>query len=201
MASVATIQKLLAVFIVIQNVYATKDYDLNLGLNGDGGDDLLASFGSMIDSLSGSLGDNKDCTFRCPKANQVSKPREGHNPTSNGCGSYGMVLNTEKLPKMTKCCDRHDICYGTCNTNKDSCDRIFKQCLEDMCTDLSGSLSQDEYEGCEATAELMYQGTVALGCGSFIQSQKDACECVTSSSKKTPSKQSENAKSSKRGDL
>lgn len=36
---------------------------------------------------------------------------------------------------------------------------------------------QYNVSGCSATAELMYQGTAMLGCASFIEGQKVACDC------------------------
>lgn len=37
------------------------------------------------------------------------------------------------MKDMTKCCDLHDICYGTCNNDKDECDLSFKKCLYKLC--------------------------------------------------------------------
>lgn len=34
---------------------------------------------------------------------------------------------------MTECCNTHDSCYETCNTDRDTCDNEFKNCLENMC--------------------------------------------------------------------
>lgn len=34
---------------------------------------------------------------------------------------------------MTKCCDAHDICYDTCNNDKEVCDMDFKRCLYKYC--------------------------------------------------------------------
>lgn len=34
---------------------------------------------------------------------------------------------------MTKCCDQHDICYDTCNNDKEVCDMEFKRCLYRYC--------------------------------------------------------------------
>ena len=48
---------------------------------------------------------------------------------------------------MTTCCDKHDFCYDTCNTDKDKCDQEFKSCLLDMCKTMENSLNEDEYEG------------------------------------------------------
>lgn len=34
-------------------------------------------------------------------------PKEGHEPHSNGCGSYGMQVDTSQLPGFEECCDVH----------------------------------------------------------------------------------------------
>lgn len=45
------------------------------------------------------------------------KPNRYYQPSSNGCGSLGLNINTEYLPaiEMENCCNAHDICYDTCN--------------------------------------------------------------------------------------
>ena len=48
---------------------------------------------------------------------------------------------------MTMCCDTHDHCYDTCNSDKDKCDKDFKQCLLKMCNKLQDQLNTEEYEG------------------------------------------------------
>lgn len=34
---------------------------------------------------------------------------------------------------MTKCCNNHDVCYDTCNKEKELCDLEFKRCLYKYC--------------------------------------------------------------------
>ncbi|KAL3876610.1 hypothetical protein ACJMK2_034432 [Sinanodonta woodiana] len=123
---------------------------------------------------------NEECVYRC-KDGGKPKPRPGHTPSSNGCGSFGLELDTSTLPAMTKCCDAHDECYDTCNKDKLECDKKFKKCLEKMCTKLEPDLNDDESRGCRATAMLMSSGTQALGCQAYLDSQKTACECKSSS--------------------
>lgn len=40
---------------------------------------------------------------------------------------------------MTGCCDVHDICYSTCGSEKEKCDKDFKDCLYKYCKHLDNS--------------------------------------------------------------
>ncbi|ESP04645.1 hypothetical protein LOTGIDRAFT_135845 [Lottia gigantea] len=83
------------------------------------------------------------------------------------------------MPVVTKCCDKHDICYDTCNENKENCDDQFRVCLQQVCRKVKDVFSTDAYNGniCESTADMMYTGVFGLGCKSFKDSQKNACLC------------------------
>ncbi|XP_067671721.1 group XIIA secretory phospholipase A2-like [Haliotis asinina] len=105
------------------------------------------------------------------------KPKKRDKPRSNGCGSFGLELDTSALPAVTKCCDNHDYCYDTCNNDKVKCDDDFKDCLNNVCDTLGGIASQDITGGCRSTADLMYASTLTLGCKPYKDSQKDACVC------------------------
>ena len=48
---------------------------------------------------------------------------------------------------VTKCCNEHDFCYDTCNNSKDSCDKVFKKCVERLCKKLKDVVTHDIYEG------------------------------------------------------
>ena len=39
----------------------------------------------------------------------------------------------EAEPGMIECCNEHDMCYDTCNADKDECDFRFKKCLYAVC--------------------------------------------------------------------
>lgn len=41
---------------------------------------------------------------------------------------------------MTTCCNRLDVCYETCGTNKYDCDSEFRSCLHGICSDINKSL-------------------------------------------------------------
>ena len=58
-------------------------------------------------------------------------------------------MDTRNWPGMTSCCDKHDICYDTCGTNRDDCDKNFKKCLKDMCRDLKSrkNYSKQQLDG------------------------------------------------------
>lgn len=39
----------------------------------------------------------------------------------------------DNFPKITRCCNEHDYCYGTCGSSKQQCDKAFKQCIRRLC--------------------------------------------------------------------
>lgn len=119
----------------------------------------------------------ENCIFECP-GGIPAKSDWNHKPQSNGCGSLGIEIDQEYLPlvEMTKCCDAHDICYDTCNTDKEKCDLEFKRCLYKYCEGYQSS-SVAIVNACKGAAKVLYTGTTALGCKSFLDAQKTACYC------------------------
>lgn len=104
-----------------------------------------------------------------------------YQPSADGCGSLGLKIDTEYLPavEMENCCNAHDICYDTCNKDKELCDLDFKRCLYNYCeshekTATVGSLVT---KSCKAAAKLLSTGTLTLGCKSYLDSQERACYC------------------------
>ncbi|KAK3601802.1 hypothetical protein CHS0354_041718 [Potamilus streckersoni] len=164
----------------VKSAVDKKSNTFNLKNSGNDIDELSNSLNDVVDSLANLFGSDTSCKFRCNDGGKP-KPRPGHKPSSNGCGSFGLELDTSTLPVMTKCCDAHDECYDTCNKDKLECDKKFKKCLEKMCKKLEPDLNDDESVGCRATAMLMSSGTQALGCQAYLDSQKTACECKSSS--------------------
>ena len=45
-------------------------------------------------------------------------------------------IEMDWLPTLSMCCDKHDICYDTCGTVKETCDKDFKKCLNKACEKL-----------------------------------------------------------------
>lgn len=81
---------------------------------------------------------------------------------------------------MTKCCDAHDICYDTCNTDKERCDVEFRRCLYKFC---DGYESNGIVNTCKAAAKMLFTGTMTLGCKSYLNSQSQACYCENEANK------------------
>ncbi len=71
---------------------------------------------------------------------QVADPNE--KPHLNGCGSYGFTFDTSDWPGVKSCCDKHDACYDTCLSEKETCDQQFKQCLKRVCNVLIESVAE-----------------------------------------------------------
>lgn len=79
---------------------------------------------------------------------------------------------------MEKCCDAHDICYATCNKDKELCDLDFKRCLYNYCeTHDKTTVGSLVAKGCKAAAKMLFTGTLTLGCRSYLDSQERACYC------------------------
>jgi len=121
---------------------------------------------------------DEDCKYMCPDGSRPKKNKY-HTPRSNGCGVPGMEIDLTALSlhDMTKCCDQHDICYGTCNNDKDECDLAFKKCLYKFCDNSKGKLPEDFVTGCKTAAKALYSGTTLLGCKFYRSAQQEACYC------------------------
>lgn len=112
-----------------------------------------------------------------------------HVPSSDGCGSMGMKIDTDYLPapEMAHCCDDHDICYDTCNSDKELCDLDFKRCLYKYCdTFEKGATGELLIKGCKAAAKMLFTGTMTLGCKSYLDAQQRACFCPLVGSQNHP---------------
>lgn len=72
------------------------------------------------------------------------------------------------------CCASHDICYGTCGSEKRSCDAAFGACLLAKC-DRAPPIVR---EICTAFALTFYAAVVELGDGAFCDAQSEACVCL-----------------------
>ncbi|XP_074618318.1 group XIIA secretory phospholipase A2-like [Acropora palmata] len=141
---------------------------------------IAPNSGGLADlaKILGQLAGGDDCVFRCPKGYKPLANRS-HKPSSNGCGSMGIKIDTTHFSGFTRCCDLHDICYDTCNNDRNQCDEDFKSCLDNECllTGLGNRLPKEQLDSCQSSADLMYSGTYALGCMAYKEAQRNACLC------------------------
>lgn len=103
-----------------------------------------------------------------------------YEPSADGCGSLGLHINKEYLPakEMEYCCNAHDICYDTCNNDKELCDLDFKRCLYKYCNTYDKMIASDlMIKGCKTAAKILFTGTLTLGCKSYLDSQERSCYC------------------------
>ncbi|KAF5306265.1 hypothetical protein FQA39_LY08963 [Lamprigera yunnana] len=121
----------------------------------------------------------ENCVFKCPVDGVVPKPNKNHVPKANGCGTLGLNIDESLLhvSEMIKCCNQHDICYDTCNTNKEVCDVDFKQCLYRFCDSYEKNVGDKVVKACKGTAKILFTGTLALGCKAYLDAQEKACYC------------------------
>lgn len=182
--------------ILVQNGYAWSGYGSNVLSNlrdavvmaekvfGDVMEkviDVAHKVKSVHDTLDLSV--EEECSFSCPEGGKAV-PNKYHKPTANGCGPINMEIEVP-YPEMNKCCNEHDICYSTCNKDKDACDLYFKKCLYKVCESVPGEDLMN-VKGCKASAKILYTGTTALGCKFYKDSQKEACYCSQKKKKRMP---------------
>ncbi|EDW41638.1 group XIIA secretory phospholipase A2 [Drosophila sechellia] len=129
---------------------------------------------------------DENCIYQCP-APDIGGPapravqNKFYTPTADGCGSLGLRISTDYLPakEMETCCNDHDICYDTCNSDKELCDLDFKRCLYKYCDSYEKSIASDlMMKGCKAAAKMLFTGTLTLGCRSYLDSQQRSCYCA-----------------------
>lgn len=84
---------------------------------------------------------------------------------------------------MENCCNEHDICYDTCNKDKEMCDLDFKRCLYAYCdTHEKTAVGNIVVKGCKAASKMLFTGTLTLGCKSYLDSQARTCYCPNDTS-------------------
>lgn len=99
---------------------------------------------------------------------------------------------------MEECCNAHDICYDTCNSDKELCDLDFKRCLYKYCDSYEKSIVNDlVVKGCKGAAKMLFTGTLTLGCKSYLDSQARACFCRVTTGSSNSQEQKNNGKREK----
>ncbi|KAK9504821.1 hypothetical protein O3M35_009001 [Rhynocoris fuscipes] len=145
--------------------------------------DVVQKIKNVHDTIDSSI--EEVCTWSCPNGGKAVKNKY-HKPVANGCGPAGLEVNIENLPspEMTKCCNEHDICYSTCNTDKEKCDIDFRKCLYKICESIKVNTDDLANKGCKAAAKMLYTATTALGCSFYQSAQEEACFCQPPKKKK-----------------
>ncbi|XP_075230549.1 phospholipase A2 group XII [Lycorma delicatula] len=128
---------------------------------------------------------DEDCVYKCPDGSSPVRNKY-YKPTGNGCGPEGAKVDPQYIPfeGITKCCNEHDICYGTCNKDKEKCDLDFKRCLYSICDNLKSKTSDFIKTGCKLAAKGFFSATQTIGCPSYKSAQETACYCSSSQKKK-----------------
>ena len=154
----------------LQDIMSNSISYLNKGLS------LVKRVEDFIDNSIG-----EECIYEC-KGGKVPKPKPNHVPTSNGCGSLDFLFDDSEdsfiyvEKDFQNCCNEHDFCYDQCGVDKDQCDLKFKKCLYNTC-----KAKKHEYldgKKCRLKAKLFYVTVIGVGCQSFLDAQKESCDCV-----------------------
>ena len=107
-------------------------------------------------------------------------PHPGHVNTPNGCGAQGgtQYPNRWGLANFRPCCNNHDNCYGSCNSDKGGCDDSFFGCLRDSCADAYPIFLFPALRASCVAAAGAYYGAVSLrGRSAYEAAQRGACDC------------------------
>ena len=106
-------------------------------------------------------------------------PRQGYTPQPNGCGPEGWhdwVPDSWAGVDFTSACNNHDTCYGTCNSDKGTCDSLL---VSDMATACQTQLQEypDLIPYCENVASIYFVAVTVGGGGAYNAAQDQACDC------------------------
>lgn len=121
-----------------------------------------------------------DC--KCPKgSHKGTRQKKGYVKTPNGCSnpffSPPFKDNPSGIPgcSFKGSCDKHDCCYGRCNSSKAGCDaafygRMLWKCM--LCTGWNPVLLMQ----CNNWAGIYYAAVVGGGKSAYDDNQNNACE-------------------------
>ena len=112
---------------------------------------------------------------RCEK---TRVPRKGYVPEANGCGAKGgpKFPDTFGDASFLDACNRHDLCYGRCNSDRGACDKAFGKRLEKACTTAYPKPGKAQ-RACLEQAKTYYDGVRLLGSVAYDAAQSEACQC------------------------
>jgi len=93
---------------------------------------------------------------------------------------------TPFLSVLLPCCNKHDICYGTCagsgfTSAFKKCNSEFDKCMKSNCNEIkhrSTVTTTAKREVCKFSAATYYTAVSALGKTPYFNAQKEHCDCV-----------------------
>jgi len=148
---------------------------------------------TMIDAVGETMGRGEQGFHLAPKPAPPSpRPKPGFKlcqlvtPNQNGCGAKnGYKLKTQDtgLWNFTPACNAHDLCYGTCGSDKADCDRKFRDDMYEACEAYNRWLlpllppGVPIYRACRAQAYTYYNFVKIFGQGAFDEAQKEGVNC------------------------
>lgn len=113
---------------------------------------------------------------RCKDKTQATSVIE-----ANGCGPRDKPMTGEftigkKTLSFKKACNAHDICYGTCSSDRVSCNDDFEKAMKKVCTDAFGKRTKARAT-CLAEAETYSDAVRLFGGDAYDEAQKAHCKC------------------------
>jgi hypothetical protein len=104
-------------------------------------------------------------------------PNPDHVPSSNGCGTASApVTGMAGSVDITPACNRHDLCYDSCNRIKIECDETFNDQMRAICKAGHPKESQ-ALTDCYDETNVYYRAVKFFGTAAFDAAQESACLC------------------------
>ena len=113
-------------------------------------------------------------------AERVDRP--DHETETNGCGPGAflgsIVPQKYRNADFRPACNKHDACYGTCNSDRTACDRAFLRDLYKQCAKAyPGDHNRDRLKDCKGKAQRYYEAVFRNGQGPYETAQQESCLC------------------------
>ena len=70
-------------------------------------------------------------------------------------------------------CQKHDLCYGTCKSDKSTCDDAFEAGMKKACKGARGK----ERAACNDIADDYRTAVTLLAGGNYDDAQREVCDC------------------------
>jgi len=104
--------------------------------------------------------------------------QQAFDPNRDYCGSTGTEFVPDRLgygPSFSRCCWRHDICYGTCGRTQASCDRELFNCMAQACWEATTHPTPNNPD-CMLAATI-YMIALSMGGGPAYNAAQRAAGC------------------------